>query len=258
MREGRNDWMNKHMNCWSPDCRNLISSPAPRARMPELLSYHTSLSDLFSSASVFSLFIFLKERRDPFSIPIHPLSRNPLLLIFLGSWFSNALPSSIFSLSIAPSPQHVKRLKCFRSLEPPSHLAAECSYLPLHFHLVTYNPKAVFQPRWNIWPSILVHFSFLILCPFCLFVWISIYSLTRSVPPRLSSSISSSGKPSETPTEELVISPFCNFTEYQMRCDYLLADLPPPSNSGILVSRFKILLIICVFPVTDCSRSWML
>lgn len=124
------------MNCWPPDCRNFISSPAPRARRPELLSSHTSLSDLFSSVSVFSLFIFLKERRDPFSIPTHPQSRNPLLLIFLGSWFSSDLPASIFSLSIAPCTQHVKWLKCFRSLEPPSRLAAECSYLPLHFHLL--------------------------------------------------------------------------------------------------------------------------
>lgn len=75
------------------------------------------------------------------------------------------------------------------------------------------------------------------------------------MPPSLNSSIPYSGEPSKTPLEELVIPLFFNFTEYQLHYDYLLADLPPASDYGILVARNKISLIIYVFPLAGYSRS---
>lgn len=119
-----------------PECRNLICSPALRARMPKFLSFQTSPSNLFPSTSVFSLFIFLRGRRSPFSISTHLLSRNHLLLIFLRSWFSNDLPSALFSLSTMSSFWHINWIKCFKYLKLPSPFASEFSFLPLHLHLL--------------------------------------------------------------------------------------------------------------------------
>lgn len=218
--------------------------------MPKFLSFH-SFSNLFSSASISSSFTY-KEEGTHFQFSL------VFCLETISSYYSQDLEFTMISLlslafSLASSTQHINWFKCFRFLKPPSLLAPEF-YVPLHLYFLLLAALKLCSSYTEISDALSWFTSFLLLYSLS-FAEVSSHSLIHSMPSNLSSNIPSSGKPSKTPIEELAIPFFYNFTQYQMCCDYLSADMPTPSDCRILVVMYKILLITCVFPEAGFSRS---